>query len=475
MIHIPILRAGKPYTSLSVQEVAHIQTREPFVRVSQANRGLVAKDLNAAAANKRALDAMSVSDLIAITRRAAHLFANADLPLGDHLQSPEDYIRQVSGTTGMPEVLCRANLAKIQRACDEIEPILGGLTRGLNLSVLDGGWCDQDGRSLSYICQTDALGAILPSNSPGVHALWLPAIPLKVPLALKPGREEPWTPFRIAQAFIKAGCPAEAFGFYPTDHGGATEILLRCGRAMLFGGGSTVAAWENDPRVEIHGPGQSKIIIGEDEIDRWEDHLDLIASSIAANGGRSCINASGVWVPAHAREIAEALAERLATIRARPLHDPNAQLAAFTNPAFAEQISGALDIHLKTPGAEDLTQKLRGDRLVEIHGLKFLNPTVIWCEDVAHPLANTEYLFPFASVVEVPQAEMLNAIGPSLVVTALTEDSALIDDLLASPYVERLNVGAIPTHQLSWDQPHEGNLFEHLYRQRALQWARRAG
>ena len=52
MIHLPILRAGKPYTSLSVQEVSHIQTGEPLVQVSQANRGLVAKDLNAAVANK---------------------------------------------------------------------------------------------------------------------------------------------------------------------------------------------------------------------------------------------------------------------------------------------------------------------------------------------------------------------------------------------------------------------------------------
>ena len=39
MIHLPILRAGKPYTSLSVQEVSHIQTGEPLVQVSQANRG----------------------------------------------------------------------------------------------------------------------------------------------------------------------------------------------------------------------------------------------------------------------------------------------------------------------------------------------------------------------------------------------------------------------------------------------------
>ena len=55
------------------------------------------------------------------------------------------------------------------------------------------------------------------------------------------------------------------------------------------------------------------------------------------------------------------------------------------------------------------------------------------------------------------------------IVTALTEDERLSRRLLASPHVERLNFGPIPTNQISWDQPHEGNLFEHLYRQRALQ------
>jgi len=474
MVHIPILRAGKPYTSLSVQEVSHIQTGEPLVQVSQANRGLVAKDLNAAAANKRSLEKFSVSELMAMTREAARLFVEADLPIGDQVQTPDDYVKQVSGTTGMPETLCRANMSKIQLVCNEIEAILGGLTRGLDLAVLDEGWSDQDGRSLSYICEANALGAILPSNSPGVHSLWVPSIPLKVPLVLKPGREEPWTPFRIAQAFIQAGCPPEAFSFYPTDHSGGTEILLRTERSMLFGGGSTVAPWLNDPRVEIHGPGQSKVIIGEDLIDRWEDYLDIMVTSITANGGRSCINASGVWVPSHGKEIAEALAERLGKIVGRPLDDPEAQIAAFTNRTFADQISQTIDVHLKTSGAEDLTKKVRSDRLVEVNGMKFLNPTVAWCEDHTHPLANTEYLFPFAGVVEVPQSELLNKIGPSLVVTALTEDQKFIDELLTSPNVERLNVGAIPTNQISWDQPHEGNLFEHLYRQRALQWAKQA-
>jgi hypothetical protein len=58
--------------------------------------------------------------------------------------------------------------------------------------------------------------------------------------------------------------------------------------------------------------------------------------------------------------------------------------------------------------------------------------------------------------------------GKTLVVTALTRDRRLIDRLLASPLVDRLNVGAIQTNTISWDQPHEGNLFEHLYARRAL-------
>ena len=43
------------------------------------------------------------------------------------------------------------------------------------------------------------------------------------------------------------------------------------------------------------------------------------------------------------------------------------------------------------------------------------------------------------------------------------------DALMASPNVDRLNIGPIPTFRIGWDQPHEGNLFEHLYRQRAFQ------
>ena len=473
MIHIPILRAGLSYKSLNVVRVSHIQTGEPLAIVSQANRGLIAKDLSQARENKHALEDLSVSELLAICKKAATLFIESELPLDDASQSPDDYIRQVSGTTGLPQSLCRKNMQKIRLVLDEMEAVLDGLTRGLDLSILDSGWGTQDKRPLSYIPQTDTLGAVLPSNSPGVHSLWLPAIPLKTPLVLKPGSEEPWTPLRITQALIEADCPREAFGFYPTDYSGAAEILLHCGRSMLFGGGSTVAPWQANRNVQIHGPGQSKIIIADDKISRWEEYLDLAVTSVAENGGRSCINASGVWVPSHGREIAEALAKRLACITPKPLDDPEAEIAAFTNPKVAEGISNLIDNQLKVPGATDLTAKYHGgERVVEEAGCTFLRPTVIWCEDPEHPLANMEFLFPFVSVVEVPQGEILDRIGPSLVVTAITEDDAFIHDLLGSPEVERLNIGTISTNQISWDQPHEGNLFDFLYQQRALQMNR---
>jgi hypothetical protein len=85
-----------------------------------------------------------------------------------------------------------------------------------------------------------------------------------------------------------------------------------------------------------------------------------------------------------------------------------------------------------------------------------------------HVLSNREFLCPYASVVEVPQNEMLQSIGPTLVVTAITADETFKNQLLAASNVERLNIGAISTMKISWDQPHEGNMFEFLYKRRSI-------
>jgi acyl-CoA reductase-like NAD-dependent aldehyde dehydrogenase len=248
--------------------------------------------------------------------------------------------------------------------------------------------------------------------------------------------------------------------------------LRSCGRGIIFGDTASTGVWSGDARIEIHGPGFSKIVIGADCIDRWEQYLDVMVNSIAANGGRSCVNASGIWVPAHAEKIAEALSSRLAQIVPRAADDESAQIAPFVDANVAARISQIIDQGFNEPGAREVTAAYReGARLVNWQGCAYLLPTVVLCEGPEHPLANKEFLFPFASVVSVKQDQIPEALGPSLVVTAITEDEKLIRRLADSPNVDRLNIGPVPTGQISWDQPHEGNLFEHLYARRAFQRA----
>jgi acyl-CoA reductase-like NAD-dependent aldehyde dehydrogenase len=475
MLHIPLLRHGVPYKSVDVAATPHHRTRAPFVEISQANVGLISRDLLRQHEARAALQRFRVGELVAMCRAAALVFLHDTLPIGDDQQTPQDYLEQLNATTGMPFVMGKRNMARVAAVLENIESILRGLTRGLDFRVLDAGYGAAESGAISFFPRAQALGVVLPNNSPGVHGLWLPAIALKTPLVLRPGSAEPWTPYRLIQALITAGVPREAFCFYPSGHAGAGEIVRSTARSMFFGDVSAVGTVANDPRVELHGPGYSKVFIGPDRMHAWKNYIDLIAASVVENGGRSCVNASSVWVPSHAREIANALAERLARVEPRAADDERAEIAPFVDPAVAARISQQIDNGLDEEGAEDVTAAFRkGSRLVEAHGATYLLPTVVRCDTASHTLANREFLFPFVSVVQMTPEETAAApgpFGPTLVVTALTEDQAVIDRLLRSDLVGRLNLGPIQTNRIVWDQPHEGNLFDHLYARRAFQRA----
>src|SRR5574341_1568773 len=79
MVHIPLLRRGRPYKSLNTITVKDFRSGDPIASVSQANTGLIAKDLSMAAENKRMLEKLSISELLIICKRAAHLFSGSAL------------------------------------------------------------------------------------------------------------------------------------------------------------------------------------------------------------------------------------------------------------------------------------------------------------------------------------------------------------------------------------------------------------
>lgn len=472
MLHLPVYRWGRPYTSMDVDEVRHFATGEPVARVSRANGGLIQRDARQAQAARDALRQVPVERLIEMAVRAGELFLTATLPMGDGAQSPEQFVAAQSATTGMPEAMCRANMRKSATVLADMRGILTALTRRLDFRVLTEGWGMEDGVPVSYQAQAPALGLVLPSNTSGVHTLWLPAIPLQIGLVLKPGPQEPWTPYRLAAAFWEAGVPREAISLYPGGPDVGAAVLEACGRSLIFGGEATVARYAGHPRVQAHGPGFSKILLGDDVVDDWERYLDLMVESVCASGGRGCINASGIWASRHTREIADALAQRLAAIRPRAFDDPAAALAAFTVPGAAEAVDQAVTADLAAPGVTDCTAAFReGPRLVRGGAATYLLPTVAHCASPEPAAARREYMFPFVSVVTCPEARMVQAIGPTLVCTALTASPALRRALTDATHIDRLNLGPVPTVALNWRQPHEGNLVDFLFRARAYQVA----
>jgi acyl-CoA reductase-like NAD-dependent aldehyde dehydrogenase len=472
--HLPALRLGRSYDSLEKIEVKDHRTGEVKALVSQVNGGIVKRDLAKIGSARAALKQFTVAQLIELSARAGELFLNGTLPLGDrgHTQSAQQYIETLSQTSGLPHVMVKRNMTKIHFALTNMKFVLNGLSRGLDLSILDRGVGEQFGTKLSFFPTCSALGLVMPSNSPAVNSLWIPAISLKTPVVIKPGREEPWTPYRLIQAFIAAGVPAEAFGFYPTDHDGAATILNTCGRALIFGDKQTMAQYANNPAIQLHGPGWSKFLIGDDCIENWRDYIEVIAAAISDNGGRSCINASAVVVPKYAAEIADALAQKLGPVQPTRPDDPNARLSGFANPKMADFIDAQIEEGLKTPGAVDVTAKYRnGPRKVTFEGGIYLRPTIVQCDSFAHPLANREFLCPYASVVTCPQNEMLHKIGYTLACSAITKDPKFIEELEAFPEIDRLNIGPVSTMAISWDQPHEGNMFEFLWKRRSIERA----
>src|SRR6187549_371186 len=163
MLHLPILRHGEPYKSLDLVRAPHHRTGEPFVEISQANPGLIRRDLRPErqALARQALARVPFERCIELSADAAERFLNERLPIGDAVQSPDDYVFQLSATTGMPHAMVRRNMQRVAGVMREMRTVLRGLTRGLDLTLLDAGHGEHDGHVLSFYPRTDALGVVL--------------------------------------------------------------------------------------------------------------------------------------------------------------------------------------------------------------------------------------------------------------------------------------------------------------------------
>ena len=150
--HIPCLRLGESYQSLNHSEVQDYRDGSVRATLSQVNAGIIRRDLLKLGHAREALQKFSTRELIEISAKAGEYFLHAELPLGEGsaLQSADDYIKTLSATSGLPHVMVRRNMDKIHYALTHLELILNGLTRGIELSVLDQGFGEQSG---SPVCR----------------------------------------------------------------------------------------------------------------------------------------------------------------------------------------------------------------------------------------------------------------------------------------------------------------------------------
>ena len=241
--------------------------------------------------------------------------------------------------------------------------------------------------------------------------------------------------------------------YLPTDYGGADELIRRSDLAMVYGGQDVVDKYAGDPAVLTNGSGCAKILITADH--DWRDHLDMIVDSIAALGGMACVNTTAVLFEGEVAPLAQAIAERLKTIADLPTMPIDRALALARH--LAAKAVGAVAVL----GADQVVGEL-GD------GHAALRPAVHLLHHPDPTKLNTELPFPRVWVSPWSRDGGLAPLRNSLVLTVLTSDDDLVDDLLAEPTVTNVYRGPVPTHHAAPHIPHEGFLADFLMRNKGF-------
>jgi acyl-CoA reductase-like NAD-dependent aldehyde dehydrogenase len=299
-------------------------------------------------------------------------------------------------------------------------------------------------------------------NGPGVHGLWPQALALGYRVAVRPSRREPLTAHRLVCALRQAGFRAEDAAYLPTDHAGADELIRRADLAMVYGGQEVVDKYAGEPAVIVNGPGRTKIVITADR--DWRDYLDLIVDSIANHGGMACVNTTAVLYDGDPTALAQAIAERLATIEPLPTDDERASLP--TQPVEKARALARF-LAAKATGATPL---LGADQVVADlgDGYAALRPAVHLLTQPDVDKLNLELPFPCVWVSPWSREAGFAPLRHSLVVTAITGDEALIDDLVAEPTVGNVYCGHHPTCFHAPQIPHDGFLADALMRNKGF-------
>jgi hypothetical protein len=370
----------------------------------------------------------------------------------------DQYVDVASRVSGLPIAVTRASACSVADAVGAVfDSVRPAQPCG---AALD--WRDTCNGGAVWSRRGEVFAVHASGNAPGIHGLWPQALALGYRVAIRPSRREPFTGHRLVYALRESGFRAEDVVYLPTDYAGADEIVRSADMAMVYGGQDVVDKYANDPRVNVNGPGRTKIVITAEQ--DWHDHLDVIVDSICSQGGMACVNTTAVLYEGDAAPLAQAIADRLATIVPLPNTDERAVLPVQTIDA-AKSIAEHL-----AKKAGGTTPLLGADQVVADFGdgTAALRPAVHLLPAPEPGKLNTELAFPCVWVSPWSRGDGLDPLRHSLVINAITGDEDLIDDLIGDPTVANVYCGDHPTYHTSPDIPHDGFLADFLMRNKGF-------
>jgi acyl-CoA reductase-like NAD-dependent aldehyde dehydrogenase len=420
---------------------------------------------------------LSLVPRLFVTRAMAALHKAESLPLDQRLaglaeageafstgtvdgMSAGDYQHITSRVTGMPiSVVWSATAAIADSAAEAYRSVQHARPVG---DVND--WRDpltRTGRGV-WTRRGNVFGVHAPGNHPGVHSIWLEALALGFRVAVRPSRRDPFTPHRLISALRSAGFGDDQVVLLPTGYDVADEIVRGADLAMAYGGEDVMRKYAAVSTMLPQGPGRSKILLPAGGDGR--DHLDMIVDSISHEGGRACTNATAVFVEGDPAPIAEAIAERLAAIPSLPPEDGDAVL-----PVVPLAEARELEQYLLAKAA-GTTSWLGGDGIVDElgDGSAALRPAVHQLDRPDAPQAGIELPFPCVWVAPWARDTGIEPLKDTLVLTAVSHDERLLDELLAEPTISNVYVGDHPTYWIAPGVPHDGYLADFLMRTKAV-------
>ncbi len=401
---------------------------------------------------------MSPGDRLRALKRAAGRFADEQVDG----QTAAEYGRLVSRISGLPISVVRSAIETISQAASQAHHS-ADLARPRGAL---GNWHEPAARqgSAVWVRRANVLAVHAAGNHPTVHAAWLEALALGYRVAVRPSRKEPITPYRLVTALREAGFGDDSIVLLPTEHTVADGIIAGADLAMVYGGDEVIEKYALNSTVLPQGPGRSKVLVADAD---WASHLDTIVDSISHQGGVACTNATAVLVEGdadNATRLAREVSARLATIASHPPEDEQAVL-----PCQPLSSARAVETYLRNK-AGDSVMWLGGDGIVDDlgDGSAVLRPAVGQVASAHAPQIGVELPFPCVWIAPWSRGDGIGPLRRTLVLTAITSDDCLIDDLVSEPSIANVYVRDHSTCWHDFGLPHDGYLGEFLMRSKTV-------